>query len=115
MGAWADNRFAAHPNDESCNYLINFPWIYSASSLLQGSGGGQWWRNGGPTVEVEPKHRGTPFAVRGRSIFNRFALFAVHGLLTRRDVLTGQKSSLGRNTKLDVDARSQLSNRQKLS
>ena len=24
----------------------------------KGSGGRQWWRNGGPTVEVEPKHRG---------------------------------------------------------
>ena len=38
-------------------YLI-FHGFHSASSLLQGSGGRQWWRNGGPTVEVEPKHRG---------------------------------------------------------
>ena len=38
-------------------YLI-FLRFYFASSLPQDSGGRQWWRNGDPTVEVEPKHRG---------------------------------------------------------
>ena len=39
LSRWAGNRFAAAHNDESCNYLINFPWI--SLSVIPTTG--QWW------------------------------------------------------------------------
>ena len=51
-----------HDSDESCNYLINFRMDFTQRHpyyrAVVGVRSRQWWRNGGPTVEVEPKHRG---------------------------------------------------------
>ena len=51
-----------HDSDESCNYLINFRMDFTQRHpyyrAVVGVRSRQWWRNGGPTVEVEPKHQG---------------------------------------------------------